>query len=54
MLVRKCDPATARELSEKDRQKLLAIVLLDGIEEPKLIQEALHFISKLTRKQRIS
>lgn len=54
MLVRKCDPETAKDLSLKDRQKLLAIVLLDSIEEPDLIGKALEYIARLTKRQRRS
>lgn len=54
MLVRKADPQTAKELSETDRQKLLAIVTLDSIEEPKLIRMALTFITDLAHRPRRS
>lgn len=54
MLVRKCDQATARELTEKDKMKLLAIITLDSIEEPELIRKALETIERLARQQRIS
>ena len=54
MLVRKCDTETARELSQKDKQKLLAIVTLDSIEEPHLIRKALELITELAKKQRRS
>lgn len=52
MLVRKCDRETARELSPKDKKKLLAIITLDSIEEPELIDQALELIEKLAHKQR--
>ena len=52
MLVRKCDQETAKELSKKDKKKLLAIVTLDSIEEPDLIDKALETIEKLARQQR--
>lgn len=52
MLVRKCDPDTAKVLPKKDRQKLLAIVTLDGIEDPKAIQKALAVITELSREQK--
>jgi hypothetical protein len=54
MLVRKCDPETARQLSKKDKQKLLAIITLDSIEEPDLIRRALDKITELARQQRRS
>lgn len=54
MLVRKCNQETARELSAKDKQKLLAIITLDGIEEPGLIRKALEIITELARQQRRS
>lgn len=54
MLVRKCDRETARELSKKDKQKLLAIITLDSIEEPGLIRKALAKIEELARQQRRS
>ena len=54
MLVRKCDEATARELSPKDKMKLLAIIELDGIEEPQLIRRALEAIKSLARLQKRS
>lgn len=52
MMVRKCDPLTARELPKTDRQKLLAIVTLDSIEDPSLIQKALAVIMKLSEEQK--
>lgn len=54
MLVRKCDQETARELPVKDKQKLLAIITLDSIEEPQLIRRALDIITELARQQRRS
>lgn len=54
MLVRKCDTETARELSTKDKQKLLAIITLDSIEEPHLIRKALEMITELAHQQRRS
>ena len=54
MLVRKCDAETARELSKKDKQKLLAIITLDSIEEPDLIRRALKLITELAHQQRRS
>lgn len=54
MLVRKCDRETARVLSEKDKQKLLAIITLDSIEEPELIKKALDMITELAKQQRRS
>ena len=54
MLVRKCYKDTARELSAKDKEKLLAIITLDSIEEPKLIRKALEYITELARQQRRS
>ena len=54
MLVRKCDQATARELTTKDKEKLLAIITLDSIEEPELIRKALEIIERLARQQRRS
>lgn len=54
MLVRKCDRETATELSKKDKQKLLAIITLDSIEEPGLIRKALRLITELAQEQRRS
>lgn len=54
MLVRKCDQETARELTTKDKQKLLAIITLDSIEEPQLIRKALRLIEELAHQQRRS
>ena len=54
MLVRKCDEETAKLLSKKDKQKLLAIITLDGIEEAELIKKALDKITELARQQRRS
>ena len=54
MMVRKCDPETASQLSQKDKQKLLAIVTLDSIEEPELIKKALDKITELAYQQRRS
>ena len=54
MLVRKCDQETARELTKKDKEKLLAIITLDSIEEPALIHKALDAIERLARQQRRS
>lgn len=54
MLVRKCDAEMATTLSKKDRQKLLAIITLDSIEEPELIKKALEKITELAYQQRRS
>ena len=54
MLVRKCDLETSRDLTTKDKEKLLAIVMLDSIEEPELIHKALEIIERLSRQQRRS
>lgn len=54
MLVRKCDQDTAKVLPKKDKQKLLAIITLDSIEEPDLIRKALRFITELAQEQRRS
>ena len=52
MLIRKSDPDTAAVLSKKDRQKLLAIITLDSIEEPRLISKALKVITELADQQK--
>ena len=52
MLVRKSDPDTAAVLPKKDRQKLAAIIMLDGLEEPRLIRKALKVIKELSDQQK--
>lgn len=51
MLVRKCSPDIAKLLPKKDRQKLLAIITLDNLEEPRLIRKALREITELSKQQ---
>lgn len=52
MMVRKSDLQTAKVLSKTDKQKLLAIVTLDSIEDPRLIQKALAVITELSQEQK--